>query len=479
MSDLLKIAAALLVLALGSRFDAWGAPPKSGGKVFPYPVSTTVLDNGLKVIAVPFDSPGLIACWTIVRTGSRNEIEPGKSGFAHFFEHMMFRGTDRYSREKYNDVFKELGSDHNAFTSDDFTAYHALAPATALEQVLDLESDRFMNLKYTADDFKKEAGAVLGEYNKNASNPFLLLHEKLRDTAFTRHSYKHTTMGFLKDIEAMPDQYEYSLTFFDRFYRPENCVLLVVGDVDPKKLATLARKYFGGWKRGSYKFDVPAEPPQTAEKRIDLTWPNPTQPYLYIGYHTPAFSTTSKQMPALDLVSQMLFSDAAPLYQKLVVEEQEVDLLSGGASDHRDPYLFEIVARVKRPDRVAYVEAAIGAALEEIKTKPVEMARLQRVQSHMKYSYAMGLSTAGSVASGLAHYLMLTGDPESVNQVYALYDQVTPEDLRAAAASCFLPAGRTVVTLRFAGDAPASGGSAPATGAAAPGAGAAAGRGRR
>src|SRR5260221_12323551 len=163
MSDLLKIAAALLVLALGSRFDAWGAPPKSGGKVFPYPVSTTVLDNGLKVIAVPFASPGLIACWTIVRTGSRNEIEPGKSGFAHFFEHMMFRRTDRYSREKYNDVFKELGSDHNAFTSDDFTAYHALAPGTALEQGLYLASDRVMHLKYTADDLKKEAGASRGD----------------------------------------------------------------------------------------------------------------------------------------------------------------------------------------------------------------------------------------------------------------------------------------------------------------------------
>jgi zinc protease len=322
--------------------------------------------------------------------------------------------------------------------------------------VLDLEADRFMNLKYSVDDFKKEAGAVLGEYNKNASNPFLLIHEKLRDAAFTRHSYKHTTMGFLRDIEAMPDQYDYSRIFFDRYYRPENCILLVVGDVESKQLVALARKYFGGWKRGSYRIEVPPEPPQAGEKRVDLTWPNPTQPYLYIGYHTPAFSTTSKEMPAIDLVSQMLFSEAAPLYQKLVVEEQEVDLLSGGASDHRDPYLFEIVARVKRPDRVAYVESAITAALEDIKSKPVDAARLQRVQSHMKYSYAMGLSTAGSVASSLAHYLMLTGDPESVNQVYALYDQVTPEDLRAAAGKCFLPAGRTVVTLRFAGDTPKS-----------------------
>ena len=164
MSDLLKLAAALTVVVLGTRLSAWGEEtPKGGSKVFPYPTHVTVLENGLKVEAVPFDSPGLIAYWTVVRAGSRNEIEPGKSGFAHFFEHMMFRGTDTYARDRYNAVLKELGADHNAFTTDDYTAYHILAPASSLETIVRLESDRFMNLKYSAEDFKKEAGAVLGD----------------------------------------------------------------------------------------------------------------------------------------------------------------------------------------------------------------------------------------------------------------------------------------------------------------------------
>ena len=448
MSDLLKLLAALAVVVLGTRLSAWGEEmPKGGSKVFPYPVDVTVLDNGLKVVVVPFDSPGLVAYWTVVRAGSRNEIEPGKSGFAHFFEHMMFRGTETYPKEKYNAILKELGADHNAFTTDDYTAYHVLAPATGLETIMTIESDRFKNLKYTVEDFKKEAGAVLGEYNKNASNPFQTLNEKIRDTAFTTHTYKHTTIGFLRDVKDMPNQYEYSLQFFDRHYRPENCTLLVVGDVDPKRLVELARKNYGSWKRGTYQVEIPAEPPQPAEKRTEVDWPNPTQPYLYVGYHGPAFSDTQIDMPALDLVSQLLFSEAAPLYQKLVNEEQEVDLLFGAASDHRDPYLFEIVARVKKPERVAYVESTITAAIEDLKETPIAADRLDKVKSHLKYSYAMGLNTAGSVARGLAHYIALTGDPEAVNRVYAIYDRVTPEDVRAAARKYFVSSGRTVVTL--------------------------------
>jgi zinc protease len=467
MSDLLKLLAALAVVVLGTRLSAWGEEmPKGGSKVFPYPVDVTVLDNGLKVVVVPFDSPGLVAYWTVVRAGSRNEIEPGKSGFAHFFEHMMFRGTETYPKEKYNAILKELGADHNAFTTDDYTAYHLLAPATGLETIMTIESDRFKNLKYTVEDFKKEAGAVLGEYNKNASNPFQTLNEKIRDTAFTTHTYKHTTIGFLRDVKDMPNQYEYSLQFFDRHYRPENCTLLVVGDVDPKRLIELARKDYGSWKRGTYQVEIPAEPPQPAEKRTEGDWPNPTQPYLYVGYHGPAFSDTQIDMPALDLVSQLLFSEAAPLYQKLVNEEQEVDLLFGAASDHRDPYLFEIMARVKKPERVAYVESTITAAIEDLKETPIAAERLDKVKSHLKYSYAMGLNTAGSVARGLAHYIALTGDPEAVNRVYAIYDRVTPDDVRAAARKYFARSGRTVVTLSHkegaAAGAPAGSGAAVA-----------------
>jgi len=151
-----------------------GAPPlppagASAGSslAFPFPVKEKTLPNGLRVYVVAYDSPGLVAYYSVVRTGSRNEIEPGKSGFAHFFEHMMFHGTQKYSLEAYNAQIKQMGADSNAFTSDDLTVYHILAGKEALPKIVELESDRFQHLQYAEPDFQKEARAVLGEYNKN------------------------------------------------------------------------------------------------------------------------------------------------------------------------------------------------------------------------------------------------------------------------------------------------------------------------
>src|SRR5262249_8342957 len=201
-------------------------PPASdsgAGKAFPFPVTEKTLPNGLRVYVVAYDSPGLVAYYSVVRTGSRNEVEPGKSGFSHFFEHMMFHGTEKYPLDAYNAVIKEMGADSNAFTSDDLTVYHILAGKKALPKIVEIESDRFQHLTYKEPDFQKEARAVLGEYNKNASNPLEKMVETLYDHAFTTQTYKHTTMGFLKDIENMPNEMAYSRQFFDRSDRPGNC----------------------------------------------------------------------------------------------------------------------------------------------------------------------------------------------------------------------------------------------------------------
>ena len=419
----------------------------AGSKVFPYPIYQDQLDNGLKIVSIPFDSPGIIAYYTVVRTGSRNEVEPGKSGFAHFFEHMMFRGTDKYPAAKFNDVLKSIGADNNAFTSDDETVYHTFASSAALEQMMDIESDRFMNLKYSEDDFKTEAGAILGEYNKNSSSPFQAIEEKMREAAFSTHTYKHTTMGFLADIQNMPNQYKYSLTFFDRWYRPENCVVVVVGDVNRENLVALAKKYYGNWKRGSYTLDIPAEPPQTEEKHVDVPWKSKTLPILAVGYHGPAFSDAGVDMPALDLLSQIYFSQTSDIYRKLVVDQQLVEFVSADNSDHRDPELFTIFSRIKDAKDMDKVRDMIYATLEDAKTKPVDAEKLTAVKSHMRYEYAMGLNNANNVAGSIAHYIELTGDPESVNKVYALYDKITPDDIMKAAQKYFTTNNRTVLVL--------------------------------
>ncbi|HEV8629385.1 MAG TPA: pitrilysin family protein, partial [Thermoanaerobaculia bacterium] len=278
-----------LGLALALALVA-GAAHAAAGDIFPYPVHQRTLANGLTVMAIPFDSPGIVAYVTVVRTGSRDEVEPGHSGFAHFFEHMMFRGTQKHPAAEYNDTLKAMGADSNANTSDDRTFYYIVGPAAKLETMFDLESDRFANLDYAEDAFRTEAGAILGEYSKGASNPFQGLDEKTRDITFAKHTYKHTTIGFLADVKDMPNQYEYSKSFFRRFYRPENATLLVVGDVKPETVFSLAEKYYGGWKTGYTAPAVAPEPPPTGPHRAHLDWPSPTNPYLTIGYRTPAFA---------------------------------------------------------------------------------------------------------------------------------------------------------------------------------------------
>ena len=184
-----------------------GPTPRLGGirltsqkSAFPFAFSEKVLANGLRIFVVPYDSPGLVAYYSVVRTGSRNEVEAGKSGFAHFFEHMMFRGTERYSTERYNAEIKAMGADSNAFTAEDMTVYHILAGKSELAKVVEIEADRFLNLKYDEASFQKEARAVLGEYNKGSSDPLQKMDEALHDHAFAVHSYKHTTIGFVRDI---------------------------------------------------------------------------------------------------------------------------------------------------------------------------------------------------------------------------------------------------------------------------------------
>lgn len=454
--------ALVAVMALSMALSPAATPAaraQAAGDIFPYKVHETTLDNGLQVVVIPYDSPGTVAYYTVVRTGSRDEVEPGHSGFAHFFEHMMFRGTDKYSQDEYNDVLKRMGADSNAYTSDDQTVYHIVGPASELGTMMDMESDRFKNLKYTEDAFRTEALAVLGEYNKSASNPFLPMYEKLRDLAYQKHTYKHSTLGFLDDIKAMPGYYKYSLGFFDRFYRPENITLVVVGDAQPDKVFAMARQYYGDWKKGYQAPKVEPEPPQTAAKKAHIDWPSATSPYLMAGYHMPAFSTDKPDSAALSLVSQLLFSESAPLYQELVVDKQWVDFIGGDADFHRDPYLFSYFARVKSEDLVPKVKAAVDRHIAELAAKPVDPKRLERIKSHLRYDFALGLDTPGAVANQAANAIAVAGDLDAINRLYRQYDKVTPADIQRVVRETFRPQNETYVTLSHkAAEQPAAGG---------------------
>ena len=232
--------------------------PAAPNRILPFDAVESTLPNGLKVIVVPTGFPNIVSLQIPVQTGSRNEVEPGKSGFAHFFEHMMFRGTKAYPPEAYQDILTKAGARQNAYTTDDYTNYHTTFAKEDLETILKIEADRFQNLEYSARRFKTESRAVLGEYNKNSANPIQKLFEVQRDNAFNVHTYKHTTMGFLKDIEDMPNQFDYSKTFFDRWYRPEYTTVIVAGDVDRGRGPAARREVLGRLEAGQLQGRDPA-----------------------------------------------------------------------------------------------------------------------------------------------------------------------------------------------------------------------------
>ncbi|MEM8997255.1 MAG: pitrilysin family protein, partial [Acidobacteriota bacterium] len=352
----------LFVFALLASAFAW---PATADSILPFDPTIETLDNGLQVILIPMPSDGLVSYWTVVRTGARDEVEDGRTGFAHFFEHMMFRGTEKYPAELYNEKVTLIGADSNAYTSTDLTAYYSTFASKDLEVVIDLESDRFQNLSYSEDVFKTEAGAVFGEYRKNRASPFFTIYEALRGAAFTEHTYGHTPMGYLEDIKKMPQAFDYSKVFFDQFYRPENCILLIAGDLDVAKTLELVKKYYGPWKPGYRAPEIPPEPEQTAEVRIDVPYQGSTLPIIWMAYKSGAYDPADTVKVASFVLAELAFGETSDLHRRLILEEQLAVSVGASAPTSRDPGLFDIITRVKDPAALGDVEAAIEATIAQ------------------------------------------------------------------------------------------------------------------
>ncbi|MCA8958121.1 MAG: insulinase family protein [Planctomycetes bacterium] len=417
----------------------------SQNKLFPYEFSIHDFDSGLRLITIPTDFPDVVSLHLIVSTGSRNEVEPGKSGFAHFFEHMMFRGTERFSPDAYNAVVTRAGARQNAYTTDDYTNYHITLAREDLPAILELEADRFMNLRYSEPDFRTEARAILGEYNKSASEPVTRLFEAQREKAYTVHTYQHTTMGFLRDIEAMPEQFEYSRMFFNRWYRPRYTTILIAGDVDPEATLALVRQHWSAWQPGTANaIVIPAEPEATGTAVVHVDWPSETLPWVTVGFHGPAFSSTESDFAALDLLFDLAFGETSELYQDLVEDRQLADQLVPWASGHQDPGLFTILARVKRPEDTVAVRDRILAAVRETRESLFETARLEDAKANARYSFAQTLDNSESIASTLARFVRYERRFETINELYRTYAALTPDDLQRVA-NQYLDGSRVVL----------------------------------
>ena len=420
--------------------------PAGSDAILPFKAVEKTLPNGLKVIVVPTGFPNIVSLQIPVQTGSRNEVEPGKSGFAHFFEHVMFRGTKQYPPDVYTDIITKAGARQNAYTSDDLTNYHITFSKDDLEKMLEIEADRFQNLSYSEDVFKTEARAVLGEYNKNSASPIRKIYEVQRDNAYTTHTYKHTTMGFIRDIEDMPNQYEYSKVFFDRWYRPEKTTIIVAGDVDPAKVFPLVEKYWGDWKRGTFKADIPQEPEHKGPVYAHVPWNAPTLPWVTVAFHgTSLFDW--KNNAAIDVMLDLEFGQTSDLYKRLVEQEQKVDQLFFWEAGNYDPSLLTVWARVKDPADTVYVRDQIMRTFANLRTAKLDAERVEEAKSNARYGFLRALDNTDAIAGAIARFAHFERSYDTINKYFRTLATVTPEDIQKTANQFFTDRNLVVTTL--------------------------------
>ncbi len=423
------------------------ATPAQARKVFPYTYKTEDLPNGLRVVTVPTDFANLVSLYIVVGAGSRNEIEDGKSGYAHFFEHLMFRGSENFPAGRFDEVMKKAGASSNAYTSDDRTVYHETFAKEDLDEIMRLEADRFQLLKFSEDQYKTEAGAVLGEYNKNSASPTFKMYEVLRETAFRDHTYSHTTMGYLEDIKDYANQFEYAWQFFKRFYRPENTTIVVVGDVKEAEISAMVKKYWSEWKRGDYEVKITAEKPQEKARSKHIEWSSPTLPYVAVAYRAPAFSETEKDKAALDLLAAIVFGENSDLYQKLVLQAQKAVWVSPSFDNKIDPELFSVWSQVKNEKDLNYVRDEIINTYKKYTKELIPQKDLDETRSRQRYGFVMGMNSNNAIAGTLARFISLRRSPDTIDKLFALYDSITPEDIRRFAEKYFKDNSQTVITL--------------------------------
>ena len=366
----------LVVLVLVGT--AYSAEPKS--KFFPYLYEKVTLQNGLSAYLIPVKGSDPVAYSSIVRTGGRDEWEPGKSGFAHFFEHMMFRGSKNYPAPVYDQMVTYTGASVSAHTRDDYTAYNLVFPSRYLPTIMTLESDRFRNLSYDESAFESEAGAVYAEYLKRRVNPDAVLFEEVLNLAFVAHPYKHPAIGFEKDIQNMPQDFAFSQSFFHRYYRPENVVLLVVGDFDPGLARHLVELHYGGWKPGYVSPQITPEPEQKEERFKEVAYGGKTLPIVWVAYKGDAFDPADRMIPASTLLGSLAFGEESEIFKKLVLRERKVEVIHAMFPFRRGPWLLSIYAQVKDQEDVPYVREEIERTVQAFKNTPVGPARLEEAK---------------------------------------------------------------------------------------------------
>ena len=408
-------------------------------------IESRTLANGMQVIVWPDHRIPSVSMYNWVRVGSRNETS-GRTGLAHFFEHMMFNGTTHRPQGEFDRLLQGSGGSVNAYTTQDVTVYQDSFPRASLELVFDLESDRLANLAFDPKVVEKEREVVYSERRLRVedSNP-AFLSEQVQATAFLAHPYRLPTIGWPSDIKAWT--LEDLQNFYHSWYAPNNCTLAVVGDVEPQQVFALAEKYFGPLARGPAAAPVrTVEPEQSGERRV-VVERRAQNPLLQMAW--PAIAADDARAPALNLLQTILTGGDASRLHRLLVEDRKLAIEVGsGWSEGFDPNIYSIYATLAGGASTAELERVINEELARLLATGVTPAELARAKNQVAAGFWRGVATLDGRAQLLGEFAVLHGDYRKLFAAPDAYERVTAAQLLAVARDVFKPQQRTVGVLQ-------------------------------
>ncbi len=405
----------------------------------------TTLGNGMQVVMLEDHSTPIVHAEIWYHVGSKNE-KAGRTGFAHLFEHMMFKGSKNVEPEGHPSWISSIGGQSNAYTTEDATVFWETVPAQYLPLVLWLEADRLATLRIEDDVFKTEREIVKEERRMRIDNqPYGRLNELIYDQAFTVHPYKHPTIGSMKDLEAA--SINDVRDFFRTYYVPNNATLVLVGDFSTRDAQSLATKYLGRVPKSDRPVprDIPKEPPQTNERRVKLeeAWPLPA---VVVAHHI-TFDGDPDSYP-LHIASKVLSDgQSSRIYRTLVYEKQIALAAFGGGNIIEDPNLFYAVAIVQPGHTTEEAIDALIAELDQLRNEPITPAELQQAKNQFARDYIFSRESNKDKAMQLGHAAVIHNDIKTADGEFDIFMNITQADVQRVARKYFTPENRLVMTI--------------------------------
>ncbi|MDB5029011.1 MAG: peptidase, partial [Candidatus Eremiobacteraeota bacterium] len=402
------------------------------------------LANGLRAILVPDRRVPSVAINVAYRVGGKDD-PLGRSGFAHLFEHLMFKGTSRTVPETMDRLTEDVGGYNNAFTSEDITNYYEVVPSNHLERLLWAEADRLASLTVNAENFATERDVVIGEYDQRIlAEPYGMLDELVNREAYTVHPYRRGVIGSPDELNAA--SLEDVVAFHATYYRPDNAVLVIAGDLDPDETLAMIERWFGPIATPSSR--IPrvriVEPPQTSERTYEYRAANVPLAAAEEAYHIPAAS--HPDAAALDVLETLLGTGrSSRLYTALVYDKQVASSAFATADLREQAGLFGLRVTAAGDVALADARAALEHELDRVRAEPPDELELARVRTQIASSVVRSRQMNTGVAMEFVRAVTERGDPELVNGDLARYLGVTGDDVLRVARTYLRPENRTVI----------------------------------